>query len=50
MEKSLDELKVRLEKLLVEMKGLIAASLAAVKIGSEKAMARQDSLEMRIMV
>ena len=46
---SLDEMKVRMETSLDEMKGPMAASVAVVKIDFGKAMARQDSLGMRIM-
>ena len=45
----LEALLVQMEISLDEMKGPMAASLAAVKIDLGKAMARQDSLETRIM-
>ena len=49
METSLDKMIVHLAILLDEMKGPMAASLAAVNINLGKAMARQGSLETRIL-
>ena len=49
METSLDDMKVQLATLPNEMKGPMAASLAAEDIDLGKAMARQVSLETRIL-